>query len=63
MIKVKIILDELNDDEVWALAQMSKRMTYDDLKRLAANAAEREAMDNAVIKLRRALAAAGIDPR
>jgi hypothetical protein len=57
MIKVKIILDELNDDEVWALAQMSKRMTYDDLKRLAANAAEREAMDNAVIKLRRALAA------
>ena len=29
MTKTKIILDELTDDEVWALAQMTKRMIDD----------------------------------
>jgi hypothetical protein len=63
MTKAKIVLDELTDDEAWALAQMAKRMIWHDFARLSANEAEREAMDNATIKLRRALAEAGFDPR
>jgi hypothetical protein len=63
MTKVKINLDELTDDEAWALAQLCKRMIWNDFDRLAANASERDDMDSATIKLRRALAEAGFDPR
>jgi hypothetical protein len=63
MTKVKIVLDDLTDDEAYALAQMVKRMTWDHFKRLSANESERENMDAAAIKLRRALAEAGFDPR
>jgi hypothetical protein len=42
---------------------MCKRLIWEDFKKLSANAAEREAMDLATIKLRRALAEAGYDPR
>jgi hypothetical protein len=63
MTKVKIILDELTDDEAWALAQMCKGMIWDDFRRSSAGRAERDAMDSATIKLRRALAEAGFDPR
>jgi hypothetical protein len=63
MTKTKINLDELTDDEAWALAQMCKRMIWDDFDRLSANESERENMDSATIKLRRALADAGFHPR
>jgi hypothetical protein len=63
MTKVKIILDELTEDEAWALAQMVKRMSWNDFGRLSANESERDDMDNAAIKLRHAPAEAGFDPR
>jgi hypothetical protein len=46
---------EFSDDEAWALAQMAKRMIWGDFCRLSAGNAERDAMDSAAIKLRRAL--------
>jgi hypothetical protein len=36
MTKVKIILDELTENEAWALAQMSKRITWNDFRSLSA---------------------------
>ena len=63
MTKNAIILDDLSDDEAWALAQMCKRMILDDFNRLAANVDEANAMDHAAIKLRRALAEHGFNPR
>jgi hypothetical protein len=42
---------------------MCKRMIWDDFRRLSAGRAERDDMDAATIKLRRALAEAGFDPR
>jgi hypothetical protein len=63
MTKVKIILDDLTDDEAWALAQLCKRLLWDDFKRLSANKSEHQDMDSATHKLRRALAEAGIEPR
>jgi hypothetical protein len=42
---------------------MCKRLIWEDFKKLSANPAERDAMDLATIKLRRALAEAGYDPR
>jgi hypothetical protein len=59
MTKMKILLDNLTDDEAWALAQMVKRMLWDDFKRLSANVSEHQDMDRATHKLRRALAEAG----
>ena len=63
MTKSKITLDDLTDDEAWALAQMTKRMIWDDFHRLSSGRAERDDMGSATIKLRRALAEAGFDPR
>jgi hypothetical protein len=60
---IRIVLDDLTDDEACALAQMCKRLIWDDFHKLSANASERDAMDLATIKLRRALAEAGYDPR
>jgi hypothetical protein len=63
MTKTKITLDDLTEDEAWALAQMCKRTIWDDFTRLSADLSERVDMDSATIKLRRALAEAGFDPR
>jgi hypothetical protein len=63
MTKTKIVLDDLTDDEARALAQMVKRMTWHGFAKFSANASEHQNMDNAAIKLRRALAEAWIDPR
>jgi hypothetical protein len=57
------VLDDLTNDEAYALAQMCKRLIWEDFQKLSANAAERDAMDLARIKLRRALAEGGYDPR
>jgi hypothetical protein len=53
----------LTEDEAYALAQMCKRITWDDFKKLSANQSELHAMDLATLKLRRALAEAGIEVR
>jgi hypothetical protein len=63
MTKLRVLLDDLTDDEAWALAQMCKRMIWDDFRRLSAGQAELHAMDLATLKLRRALAEAGFDSR
>jgi hypothetical protein len=36
MTKLKVVLDDLTDDEAWALAQPCRRMIYDDFKKLSA---------------------------
>jgi hypothetical protein len=44
MTKLKVVLDELTDDEAWALAQPCRRMIYDDFKKLSAHRSEHEDM-------------------
>jgi hypothetical protein len=61
----KIVL-ELPDDQAMALAQMVKRLGYDDAERLSSRydgGQERDAMLSGVDKLQRALAEAGFAPR
>jgi hypothetical protein len=40
MTKVKIVRDDLTDDEARALAQMCKRMVWDDFRPLSSGRAE-----------------------
>jgi hypothetical protein len=56
MTKAQIVLDGLSDDDARALAQMCKRMIWDDFHQLSAGRVERDDMDSVTIKLRRALA-------
>ena len=61
----KVIL-ELPADEARALAQLVKRLGYDDAERLSSRydgGEERDTMLSGVDKLRRALAEAGFAPR
>ena len=57
MSRLKIVLDELTEDEAWALAQLCQRLTCDEFRKLCANRCEHEDMDRATIKVHRALAA------
>ena len=57
---------ELLDDEAMALAQLVKRLRYDDAERLSSRydgGLERDAMLAGIAKLQRALAEAGFAPR
>ncbi len=57
---------ELPADEARALAQLAKRLGYDDAERLSSRydgGEERDAMLSGINKLRRALAEAGFAPR
>jgi hypothetical protein len=57
---------ELPADEATALAQLVKRLGYDDAERLSSRydgGTERDAMLSSIDKLRRALAEAGYAPR
>lgn len=49
--------------EAWALAELVKRILYDDLKRLSASEEELFAMSRAIHLLRMALGSAGYAPR
>jgi hypothetical protein len=60
------VIVELPSDEARALAQLAKRLGYDDAERLSSRydgGEERDAMLSSVDKLRRALAEAGFAPR
>jgi hypothetical protein len=60
------ILLELPDDQAMALAQMVKRLGYDDAERLSSRydgGEERDAMLASIDKLQRALREAGFAPR
>jgi hypothetical protein len=60
------VIVELPVDEARALAQLVKRLGYDDAERLSSRydgGEERDAMLSAMDKLRRALAEAGFAPR
>ena len=62
---MKIVL-ELPNDQAMALAQLVKRLGYDDAERLSSRydgGLERDAMLAGVDNLRRALAEAGFAPR
>ncbi|WP_159726154.1 hypothetical protein [Methylosinus sp. Ce-a6] len=64
--KVRKITVSLNDEEARVLGQMCKRFGYDEAKRLSDaydGGKERDAMIDAVISLRSALADAGFAPR
>lgn len=61
----KVVL-ELPDDQAMALAQLAKRLGYDDAERLSSRydgGEERDAMLAGIDKLQRALAEAGFAPR
>ena len=61
----KIVLD-LPPEQGHALAQMVKRLGYDDCRRLASRydgGEERDAMLEGILSLQRALAEAGFAPR
>jgi len=63
---MKIIPLELPDDEAMALAQLTKRIGYDDCERLSDRhdgRAECHAMIASIDRLRRALCDAGFAPR
>jgi hypothetical protein len=60
------IIVELPSDEARALAQLVKRLSYDDAERLSSRydgGEERDAMLSGIDKLGRALAEAGFAPR
>ena len=62
---MKIVI-ELPNDQAMALAQMVKRLGYDDAERLSSRydgGLERDAMINGIDKLQRALSEAGFAPR
>lgn len=56
-------LEQVGDAEVWALAQMVKRIYYEDMRRLAKSDDEAQLMASAVTKLQTALDRAGYSPR
>ena len=51
------------DAEAWALAELVKRISWDELRGNAANENEAYAMRDAVNRLQGALAEAGFNPR
>jgi hypothetical protein len=60
------VVVELPQDEAMALAQMVKRLRYDDAERLSSRydgGAERDSMLSGIERLQRALAEAGFAPR
>lgn len=56
-------LAELNEAETWALAQLLKRLSWAELRACAVDDAEAYDARDAVAKLQRAFAEAGIAPR
>ena len=63
---MKKVVIELPDDQAMALAQLAKRLGYDDAERLSSRydgSEERDAMLAGIDKLQRALAEAGFAPR
>lgn len=59
---VKVVL-ELPPDQALALAQMCKRITFEDVQRMSENPQEHDRMDSAITKLGSALKVAGSHPR
>jgi hypothetical protein len=65
-VPIRKITVELPTDEAKALAQLVKRLGYDDAERLSSQydgGEERDAMLSGIDKLRRVLAEAGFAPR
>jgi hypothetical protein len=65
-VPMRKIIVELPADEARALAQLVKRLGYEDAERLSSRydgGVERDAMLSGIDKLRRALAEAGFAPR
>lgn len=54
---------QVSDAELMALAQMAKRIYWEDMRKLAVNDRETELMASAVVKLQEALADKGFAPR
>lgn len=56
-------LAELNEAETWAFAQLLKRLSWAELRACAVDDAEAYDARDAVAKLQRAFAEAGVAPR
>ncbi len=54
---------ELDAEQAWALAQLVKRLGWDDCRRLAEDGQQARLMIEATERIRSALADAGIAPR
>lgn len=60
MVTIKL---SLSADRADALAEMCKRITYEEIRRMSASEDEHWRMDGGINDLRRALRDAGFDPR
>ncbi len=60
---INLKFENVTEEEMWALAQVAKRLHYEDLARLAAHDDETPKMVAAVEKLQTALDKAGFQPQ
>lgn len=56
-------LYDISEPQKWALAQLVKRIHWEDMRKLATSDEETESMASAVVKLQQALDDAGYSPR
>lgn len=60
---LKLELYDITEPEIWALAQLVKRIHWSDMNGLSASKEETERMASSVVKLQKALDEAGYSPR
>ncbi len=60
---ISLEFERVSDAQMWALAQMAKRMYHEDCRRLSASDEEADTMASAVTELQKALDRAGYSPR
>ena len=60
---LKLELYDISETEVWALAQLVKRIHFSDMRKLAVDDEETERMASAIVKLQKALDEVGYSPR
>lgn len=60
---LKIEFAQVTDEQIMALAQLAKRIYWEDMRKLAVSDRETELMASAVVKLQDALADKGYAPR
>lgn len=59
----KMMFSDFEREEMWALAQLLKRLGYETIKEHAEKESEAMLMQSAIFKLQRMLAGLGYDPR
>ena len=54
---------QLNDQELWGVAEFFKRIGYEDIRRFSKDDEEAQSAFSAIEKIRSELAKRGVDPR